>query len=72
MTFVNEMREKKYKCNFLIFKQEMKQAGLELAEADLQVSRKKLPKNFMDLNQRGQAEDRLRCQRGKPDCSTRC
>ena len=75
-TFVNEMREKVQMQFFdlLTDKEESRQsrqAGSELAEVDLQVPRKKLPKNFMDLNQRRQAEDKLHCQRGQPDCNMR-
>ena len=42
-----------------------RQARSELAEAYLQVSREKPPKNFVDLNQRGQQADKA----GKPDQS---
>ena len=41
-----------------------KQARLEPAETDLEVLRRKTPKNPMDLDQRGQVECNLRCQRG--------
>ena len=40
-----------------------KQAGSEFAETDLEVLRRKTPKNPMDLGQRGQAECNMRCQR---------
>ena len=75
-TFVNEIREK-VKMQFfdlLTCEQANRQsgkAGSELAEVDLQVSRKELPKNFVDLDQRGQPAEKLCCQHGSTDCSMR-